>query len=101
MEVHALHATFLAARAFFRLLRWIGYFRFTNKFVGLKVIFLPPQRSTVLGRFLTFLKVNGRSLGDQVVSIKTWFFTKKIWKTTNNARQRQTTENDIHRERKN
>ena len=51
MEVHALHATFLAARAFFRLLRWIGYFRFTNKFVGLKVIFLPPQRWTVLGDY--------------------------------------------------
>ena len=53
------------------------------------------------GRFLTFSKVNGRSLGDQVVSTKTRFLTKKIWKTTNNARQRQTTENDIHRERKN
>ena len=51
MEVHALHATFLAARAFFRLLRWIGYFRFANKFVGLKVIFLPPQRWTVLGDY--------------------------------------------------
>ena len=90
MEVHALHATFLAARAFFRLLRWIGYFRFTNKFVGLKVIFLPPQWWMVLA-ILDISEAQWEVSGRPGCLHQNLFFTKKIGK---NNKQCSTTSNN-------
>ena len=72
----------------YRFLRWIGYV--SNLSCGSKRHIWAVSVVGGAGLFLTLSKVNGRSLGEQVVFIKTCCYQKTMGETANNARRRQT-----------